>query len=121
MGVGPANVAQAVALVSRDLSATLGLSSETAEALTRRRYRSMGTSHHRPTIKPGSNRLGIMALPAQPDRSGEPDASGLFPGGVRNSHNDRATQTPINPSHIKSRKPGWRRRKGDSGKAVNGV
>ena len=36
MGVGPANVAQAVALVSRDLSATLGLSRETAEALARR-------------------------------------------------------------------------------------
>lgn len=36
MGVGPANVAQAVALVSRDLAATLGLSSETAEALARR-------------------------------------------------------------------------------------
>jgi hypothetical protein len=36
MGVAPANVAQAVALVSRDLAATLGLPSETAEALALR-------------------------------------------------------------------------------------
>ena len=36
MGVDPANVAQAVALVSMDLSATLGLPSERAEALARR-------------------------------------------------------------------------------------
>jgi hypothetical protein len=36
MGVGPTNVAQAVALVSRDLSATLGLPSEMAEALAHR-------------------------------------------------------------------------------------
>lgn len=36
MGVDPANVAQAVVLVSMDLSATLGLPSQTAEALARR-------------------------------------------------------------------------------------
>jgi hypothetical protein len=36
MGVTPANVAHAVALLSRDLTATLGLPSETAETLARR-------------------------------------------------------------------------------------
>ena len=36
MRVDPADIAQAVALLSRDLSATLGLPSETAEAVARR-------------------------------------------------------------------------------------